>query len=298
MSGAWRVVDLLGFDGTVTAGKGHLHMAGKGSVALSDARAVLAGPACSLHESVFDRAAAYDVPILHCDWRGVPVSATYSWSDSYRVATRHRAQATMSVPRQKQGWRQIVRAKIRNQATVLAWLDAEQASVLRDLTARVRSGDPTNLEAQAARIYWPALTRDAAFRRTPRSGVGLNGALDYGYAVLRAVCLRSVVAAGLWPSLGIWHRRRDNPFALADDVIEPFRAAVDLGVVRTWVPGAALDKDLKASIVAVLDHPFDAEGHSVATCVDRFSQHLALYTEGSAAALEPPVMVVREPSQE
>lgn len=296
MSGPWRVVDLLSFDGTVRAGKGHLHVEGKGSVAMSDTRAVLAGPACTLHASVFDRAVEYGVPILHCDWKGVPISATYSWSGTYRVATRHRAQATMSIPRQKQGWQRIVRAKIQNQVAALKNVGAPEANTLRELVARVRSGDPTNVEAQAARVYWPALTADINFRRAPRTGSGINGALDYGYAVVRAVCLRAIVAAGLWPSLGIWHRSRDNPFALVDDVIEPFRPAVDLAVMRILKPVKELDKETKAAIVAALEQSFDASGHTLGTCIDHFGQHLALYVEREVSRLDPPLLVVDEPS--
>lgn len=51
--------------------------------------------------------------------------------------------------------------------------------------------------------------------------------LNYGYAVVRAATARAVVAAGLIPSLGVFHRNRANPFCLADDLLEPYRPFVD-----------------------------------------------------------------------
>jgi CRISPR-associated protein Cas1 len=283
----WRVVDLLSFEGTVTAGRGQLRVGDDGTVALADVLAVLVGPKCSLHASVFERAAVFGVALLHCDWKGEPVSASFGWSSGYRVATRHRAQAELSLPRQKQGWQRIVQAKIRNQAEVLDHLARTGGARLADLARSVRSGDPTNTEAQAARIYWRSLFGHTTFRRLPGSRSGPNGALDYGYAVLRSLCLRSIAAAGLWPSLGIWHRSRDNPFALVDDLIEPFRPAVNLIVVREH-PTSELDKETKVAIVAVVSARFDAAGHTVATCIEQFAQNLGAYVEGDAPRLDPP----------
>ena len=55
----------------------------------------------------------------------------------------------------------------------------------------------------------------------------MNALLNYGYAVVRAAVARAVVAAGLIPSLGVHHRHRNNPFCLADDLLEPYRPYVD-----------------------------------------------------------------------
>jgi CRISPR-associated protein Cas1 len=93
------------------------------------------------------------------------------------------------------------------------------------MSRRVRSGDPENLEAQAAQRYWPRLF-GKNFRRD-RELEGLNTLLNYGYAVVRAATARAVVAAGLIPSLGVYHRNRANPFCLADDLLEPYRPFVD-----------------------------------------------------------------------
>ena len=108
--------------------------------------------------------------------------------------------------------------------------NGHSATAFDHLARKVGSGDPENIEAQAARRYWPTLMGEA-FRRD-RDAQGANALLNYGYAVMRAACARAVVAAGLHPSIGVHHAHRGNPFALADDVIEPFRALVDALTIR------------------------------------------------------------------
>ena len=145
--------------------------------------------------------------------------------DAHHIQTeRHRAQVGASVPTRKRAWQEIVQAKIRQQAGVLSHFTSSHGG-LAAMVRRVRSGDPENLEAQAAQRYWPRLF-GKDFRRD-RSAEGVNALLNYGYAVVRAAVARSVVAAGLIPSLGVHHRHRGNPFCLADDLLEPYRPYVD-----------------------------------------------------------------------
>lgn len=154
--------------------------------------------------------------------------------DAHHVQTeRHRAQVETSVPVRKRAWQAIVRAKIVQQATVLLHFTGDHGG-LAPMARRVRSGDPDNLEAQAAQRYWPMLF-GAEFRRQ-RGTEGVNALLNYGYAIIRAAVARAVVAAGLIPSLGVHHRHRANPFCLADDLLEPYRPYVDWRV-RSMVDG-------------------------------------------------------------
>jgi CRISPR-associated protein Cas1 len=143
------------------------------------------------------------------------------------------------------------------------------------LARDVRSGDPTNIEAQAARVYWcnwldqgsvpnscseelgtdPLAPNDPlarVFHRDP-DGTGLNGFLNYGYAVLRAAVARAIVAAGLLPSLGIHHRNRSNSFCLADDLLEPLRPLVDDRVRELHRQGYdELNQPAKAALLEIL----------------------------------------------
>ena len=145
--------------------------------------------------------------------------------DSHHVVTeRHWAQVNATQPTRKRAWQSLVSTKIAQQGIVLAHFVGADGG-LAAMARRVRSGDPDNLEAQAAQRYWPMLF-GKGFRRD-RDADGVNGLLNYGYAVVRAEIARAVVATGLIPSLGVFHKNRANPFCLADDLLEPYRPFVD-----------------------------------------------------------------------
>ena len=176
--------------------------------------------------------------------------------DAHHVQTeRHRAQVETSTPVRKRAWQAIVRAKIVQQAAVLSHFSGSHGG-LAPMARRVRSGDPDNLEAQAAQRYWPRLF-DKTFRRD-REAEGVNALLNYGYAVVRAAVARSVVAAGLIPSLGIHHRHRGNPFCLADDLLEPYRPYVDWRVRQMAGKGGEsapdiAERETRASLLSLLN---------------------------------------------
>lgn len=145
--------------------------------------------------------------------------------DAHHVQTeRHRAQIVTKEPVRKRIWQELVVAKLKQQAIVLYHFTGETGG-LDAMAHRVRSGDPDNLEAQAAQRYWPRLF-GKNFRRD-HDAEGVNACLNYGYAVIRAAIARSIVAAGLIPSLGVFHKNRSNAFCLADDLFEPYRPFVD-----------------------------------------------------------------------
>lgn len=284
----WQIIDLTSFSGTISAGKGALNV-GVDIVPLADVSVILTGVSGSVHTSVFDRAVAFEIPILHCDWRGVPTSATLPWVNGSRVAARHRAQAALDVPRGKNAWMRMVKSKIKGQAVNLRSFDLEGYRHLSGLSLKVRSGDPSNLEGQAARFYWSRLFEDNSFRRVTRSRNEINGMLDYGYTIFRGASIRAIVSAGLWPSLGIWHRQRDNCFALADDLMEPFRPVVDAVVMRLAKDVTCLDSKSKKEIACALDLTFARKGYAVSSEMLRLAQQLARYIEGEISTLEVPV---------
>lgn len=172
--------------------------------------------------------------------------------DAHHVQTeRHRAQIESSEPVRKRAWQALVMAKIRQQGTILEHFTGSHAG-LAPMARRVRSGDPDNLEAQAAQKYWPRLF-GKDFRRD-RAALGVNAALNYGYAVVRAAAARAIVASGLIPSLGVFHKNRSNPFCLADDLFEPYRPYVDWRVKRLTLEGGgeALELDNRQTRAALL----------------------------------------------
>lgn len=164
------------------------------------------------------------VPVVLCGSNHAPRGVLMPLDGHHAQGGRIRDQLRAKRPLMKQAWKQIVAAKIEMQA---ATLDAmgESGLPLRMMIRKITSGDSKNIEAQAARNYWP-LMMGKNFRRDPKT-LGVNSLLNYGYTVLRAATSRAVVSAGLHPSVGIHHSNRGNAFALADDLMEPFRPLVD-----------------------------------------------------------------------
>ncbi|MFN3684622.1 MAG: type II CRISPR-associated endonuclease Cas1 [Fimbriimonadaceae bacterium] len=195
---------------------------------------VLHGPGVLITGEAFDRLAAHNIALVWCDGRRHPASLTVPLAGHHQHAKILRMQIEASQPTRKRLWQTLVRAKLSNQATVLEQVHgrsaARAAERLRSLIPMVRSGDPDNIEGVGAQIYWPALFGES-FLRDP-DAPGLNAALNYAYAVLRACVARALVGAGLHPALGVFHRNLFNSFALADDGMEPLRPWVDLSVAR------------------------------------------------------------------
>jgi CRISP-associated protein Cas1 len=162
--------------------------------------------------------------IVVCGANHLPAGMMLPIDAHHALTERHLAQVEASAPARKQIWRALVGAKLTQQGHAL---DAfgQTPNGLGEMAKRVRSGDPDNLEAQGAQRYWPLLF-GKDFRRD-RAAEGVNALLNYGYAIVRAAAARAVVASGLIPTLGVFHRNRSNPFCLADDLIEPYRPFVD-----------------------------------------------------------------------
>ncbi len=163
-----------------------------------------------------------------------------------------RQQLSAPKPLTKRTWAAIVQSKIHNQSTCLRLSGKRGASQLESYRRRVRSGDSTNMEGQAAWAYFTQLFGDK-FRRGADDW--RNSALNYGYAVLRGAIARSLVGHGFHPSVGLFHSSERNAFNLADDIIEPFRPVVDLSVVKRYGNSdkIALTTEDKAYLISLLN---------------------------------------------
>lgn len=297
MSAGRQVIDATRLEGHISATTGGLVVAGK-RVPLEDVAVLLLGNAASVTGGALTLLARYDVVLLNCDWRGVPDSVAYGWSHNSRVAARHRAQAELSEPRRKSAWQAIVRAKILGQQRNLEAANRIASLRVAEIRKSVRSGDPSNCEAQAARVYWDALFDDETFARIPGGDDRINSLLNYGYAVLRGFVIQAIVAAGLWPTYGIWHRNRSNTFVLADDLIEPFRPAVDYCVLNMAGNLTLDDKLAKKELVAVSSQTMGAGGSTVLTSIRGFASQLASYVEGERDHLVPPSWAPGQPADD
>lgn len=291
MNPGWRVIDCTDFDGTLSYSRGQLTVIRGSSLTelpLSQLAVVLIGMRTTISGATLAKLSEYDVAVLVCDWRNIPVAGALPWREHTRIGARHNAQARASQPKHKQAWAALVKAKICGQAHAARAITNAQHREIEGLACTVRSGDTTNVEARAARLYWSSIT-DFAFKRLPRMHIDpFNSALDYGYTVLRGIGIRAVTSAGLSSALGVFHRGRDNPFNLVDDLMEPFRPMVDQIVFTQLELEDQLDKSAKHTIVEILTTvPFNAKGQTVSTVFEELAQTYGQYVEGQVDRCAP-----------
>ncbi len=213
---------------------------------------IVHGHGTTLTASLLVELANRGAPVVLCGANHAPRSVVMPLEGHHAQGARLRAQWQSKAPLRKRAWKQIVTSKVRMQAAAIS-AAGESSAPLEMMARRVTSGDGTNIEAQAARIYWP-LMMGKNFRRDILGG-GNNALLNYGYTVLRAATARAVVASGLHPSIGLHHSNRNNAFALADDLMEPFRPLVDCAVrTLSRTGGGKVDptaKKVLARLIAV-----------------------------------------------
>lgn len=160
-------------------------------------------------------------------------------------------QMKASQPLKKQLWQQTVVEKIKNQGILLEKITNEK-NKFEHLASKVLSGDTTNMEAVAANFYWKSFF-SIDFKRE-RFGNYPNNFLNYGYAILRAATARALSGSGLLNTLGIHHKSKYNAFALADDIMEPFRPLVDEAVhfIMQNYDEQELNTEIKSELLKVL----------------------------------------------
>ena len=191
-----------------------------------------------------------NVQVVVCNDRGMPSAMLQSFEGNNLQGENLRNQIDAGEVLKKQLWKQIVEAKIRNQAALLNKV-GQEGSILKQYYQNVKSGDTDNREGIAARMYFSELFGESFIR--DRTLYGINALLNYGYTILRAATARALVSSGLLPAIGIFHHNRSNAFPLADDIMEPYRPYVDEIVYDLTMQGKQeLTKDVKAELIQVL----------------------------------------------
>lgn len=167
-----------------------------------------------------------------------------------------RNQIEASSPLKKQLWQQTIVEKITNQGLLLEKI-YNKKNTFPFLASKVLSGDTSNMEGVAASQYWKYFfdsnKLEITFKRE-RFGDYPNNFLNYGYAILRAATARALSGSGLLNTLGIHHKNKYNAFALADDIMEPFRPIVDEKVFEIMqnFDEQELNTQLKAELLQIL----------------------------------------------
>jgi CRISPR-associated protein Cas1 len=234
-----------------------------GKVPIEDMSAIIIDhPQALITQVCLSKLVAANVMVVCSDEKHQPVGLFLPLESNTLQSERFTQQASLGKSVKKRIWKQLIIQKIRLQGQVLKDITGKDAG-LWPLAKKVRSGDPENIEAQAARRYWARLFQ--SFKRD-REAEDQNRYLNYGYAVLRALVARSLCATGLHPCLGIHHHNRYNAYALADDVMEPYRPYIDTNVwriVEHYGQRSDMDKALREELLQFVKMPLKVEEETV-----------------------------------
>ncbi|MFG6686755.1 type II CRISPR-associated endonuclease Cas1 [Mariniflexile sp. HNIBRBA6329] len=189
--------------------------------------------------------------VIICDSKHFPNGMLLNLNSHNIQQEIFKHQIDASAPLKKQLWQQTVIEKIKNQGILLEQI-TQTNNKFEYLASKVLSGDTSNMEAVAANFYWKAFF-EIDFKRE-RFGDYPNNFLNYGYAILRAATARALSGSGLLNTLGIHHKSKYNAFALADDIMEPFRPVVDEIVhhIMEHFDEQELTTEIKSEILSLL----------------------------------------------
>jgi CRISPR-associated protein Cas1 len=246
----------------------------------------------TITQAVLAKLLANNTAVITCDHTHHPVGLQLCLEGHTLQSQKFKAQISASLPLKKQLWQQTVMAKIENQAAVLK-SERSENKYLISLAAKVRSGDAGNLEAKAALYYWKNIFPEFLEFTRQREGVPPNNLLNYGYAILRAVVARSLVASGLLPTLGIFHRNQYNAYCLADDIMEPYRPYVDkvvCDIVRMNGRFLELGPGMKKQLLGIpaMDVIIEGQQSPLMNAVQRTTASLAKCFEGETRKIVYP----------
>ncbi|MBQ8473333.1 MAG: type II CRISPR-associated endonuclease Cas1 [Alphaproteobacteria bacterium] len=230
-----NIIEISNNNRELTARRGFLCIKERGitlaEVPMDSICAVMAtGRAILFTQNLMTQLCDNGIPLIIIGDNYNPVGIMTPLIGQTRQMTVQQTQVNSSKPLQKQLWKTIVQEKIRNQSRVLDYFGLDNK--IKNLPTVVQSGDTSNIEGIAARMYFPALF-GGGFLRIHTMG-GINAFLNYGYAIIRGAMARLVVAAGLNPSYGIQHHNQLNPMCLVDDLMEPYRPIVDAIVYQIF----------------------------------------------------------------
>lgn len=268
---------VIGSSVRMTVKNGQLIIEGeaKGTVPIEDIRTlIIESRSSNISTYALSALSEEGVCVYLCDDKHMPCGVIMPFGRYTRQKKSIMSQMSQTQPHLKRLWQSIVISKIKNQAKCLelCGVDKEYYEKIRNMSPRVQSGDASNVEAQAAALYFRYLFGNGFCRG---DDTGINAALNYGYAIIRGYIARILADCGFEPCIGIHHRSELNNFNLADDLIEPLRPLVDLYVFQHLPVDDFLSAD-KREICNILNYELlsGGEHHSAAYAIERMIHSL------------------------
>lgn len=212
------------------------------------------------------------VAFMTLDHKYLPTAIVLPFEGNARQSKLMHAQVSTSEEIYLELWMQIITQKIRNQARALRIMGAEGTEAISQYIEKIRLDNVDVTEALAAKDYF-SYYHEGLNRRGDDP---INSRLNYGYAIVRSAIARSLVAAGFHPTFGIHHNSQLNAFNLADDLIEPFRAIVDIVAHDNIGSNVRLSRSERKQIAHVLHNGCMMNGRNVnvMTAIDMMIESL------------------------
>lgn len=282
----WRIVDIGGFGYALRVSDNKLVVVKEEdstSIPFRDINSIIIHCNCQISGKVFQQCIENTIPILFCDEKHVPSGLFSTFNQNEDSARRFEIQLNASRPRRKQAWAQLIKEKLKNQALVLQETGlVQEAKELLFLAEEVLSGDASNREAVGAKLYFSSLFGESFTRGNP--DIEINGLLNYGYTIIRALVARTVSGLGLYPGFGVFHSNRKNPYSLVDDLMEPLRPLADSEVLRLIDCGEkALNPASKRKLMSMISAKtlFNGKYYSLSESVQHMIMSYIQFLEGN-----------------
>lgn len=254
---------------------------------------------CTISAYTLSMLSGLGTTVLFCDNKHMPSGVMMPLNRHSRQLKILKSQLKQSKPFLKRLWQQIIKMKINNQARCLEFSYKDGAEKMIAYAKNVKSGDTNNIESRAASYYFKKLYGDGFSRGYDNI---INGALNYGYAIIRGSIARQLASYGFEPTIGINHDNEQNNFNLADDLIEPFRPVVDLYVANNLeLNSATLTPYIKQQLFNILNCSIisDNQKHSVAYAIERTVKSLSnCFTKEKGKLILPELIPLKQHAYE
>lgn len=219
---------------------------------------ILESPQITLTSALLSALAEHKITLLTCDESHLPNGIFMPFLGHFQASQIAKAQLVIKPQTKAILWQKIIKNKITNQAFVLSQMGhKKQHKELLDFAKQVCLNDSTLMESRAAALYFKTLFGISFSRNQP---LFINSALNYGYAIVRAAIVRAVCISGLLSWLRIKHSNTFNQFNLCDDIIEVFRAFVDMKALGLKSDNEILDKAHKRELIEILQYEISLNG--------------------------------------
>lgn len=236
---------------------------------------ILESTAISLTTALLSELVKNNVKIIFCDERHNPESEVMPFYGSYNSLDSINKQIKWKKENKEKVWTYIIHQKIKKQKEFLFDLGKNQeANLLASYIEDIELNDSTNREGHAAKVYFNAIW---GLNFTRRDSDFVNGALNYGYAILLACFNRVLTSKGYLTQLGIWHKNEFNEFNLACDLMEPFRILIDRIVFQINKD----DQNFKSKILEIFELKVKIAGKE-----QYFENAISIYVQSVLDALE------------